>query len=299
MEKFCNHIEKLLAQHDYVVVPNLGGFVVQLQSAEILPNKIVPPLYNISFNPLMYHADGLLAIEIARHESISYRLSMEYIEKEVEIIKSILQSKGTYKIGNIGTLNYVSSGNYIFSPTNNSDFLPQNFNLSDLFVKTKALSSIEENRKIYITLSSSKIYKYVAAAMLVFGLFYTTPKLTDVGYTNNASFTSLKLDFKKTEVTNIQPLQTKNITFKDNTKITVEDSKNFHVIVASLKSKHTADKFCKELLENNFTNTHVLEPSKMYRVAIQSFSDKNEAIKFMENLRKTDNRFETAWVLCN
>jgi hypothetical protein len=298
MEKFCNHIEKLLAQHDYVVVPNLGGFVVQLHSAQLLPNQIVPPLYNIGFNPLMHHADGLLAIEIARQEHISYRLAMEYIEKEVEIIKSVLKSNGTCTIGKIGTLNLISSGNYIFSPSHNPDFLPQNFNLSELFIKTKAQNLIEGKRKIYITLPSTKLYKYAAAALLVFGLFCTTPKLTDVSRTNYASFVSLNLNLKKIQNTNIQPQQI--ITPSSNSsKIIVEDSKRFHVIVASLPSQHSADNFCKELIDNQFINAHVLEPTKIYRIAIQSFSERNEAIQYMENLRKTDNRFTTAWVLCN
>jgi len=299
MEKFCNHIEKLLAQHDYVVVPNLGGFVVQLHSAQVLPDKIVPPLYNIGFNPLMHHADGLLAIEIARHEHISYRLAMEYIEKEVEIIKSVLHSNGTCTIGNIGTLNLISTGNYIFSPTHNPDFLPQNFNLSELFIKTKAQNLIEGKRKIYITLTSIKIYKYAAAALLVFGLFCTTPKLTDESRTNNASFASLNLDIKKVQNTNIQSPQIITPTSGDSSKIIVEDSKRFHVIVASLPSQHSAESFCKELIDNHFVNAHILEPTRIYRIAIQSFSERNEAIQYMENLRKTDNRFNTAWVLCN
>jgi len=103
VEKFCHHIEKLLAQHDYVVVPNLGGFVVQIQSAEILTDCITPPLSTIGFNPLMHHADGLLAIEIARSEQISYRKAMEYIVNEVENIKSNLNMVGNVSFGNLGT----------------------------------------------------------------------------------------------------------------------------------------------------------------------------------------------------
>jgi hypothetical protein len=296
VEKFCNHIEKLLAQHDYVVVPNLGGFVVQLHSAQLLSDRIVPPLSNIGFNPLMFHADGLLAIEIARSEHISYRMAMEYIDKEVENIKSILLSTGNYTVGNIGTLNQISSGNYLFSPTQNPDFLPQNFNLNDLFITTKAQNSIEQNRKIYITLPSTKIYKYAAVAMLVFGLFCVSPKLTDVRQTNNASLASLNLNI---ENSSIQPAQAESVINNESFKTSIETDKNFHVIVASLPTQKSADKFCKELIENHFTEAHVLEPIKTYRIAIQSFSDKNEAIQFMENLRKTDYRFETAWVLCH
>ncbi len=98
------HIEKLLAQHDYVVVPELGGFVLQNQSAVILPDRIVPPLATISFNPLMHHADGLLAIEIARTEGISYRAAMEYLEREVNEIRLKLNTQNFLEIGNLGTL---------------------------------------------------------------------------------------------------------------------------------------------------------------------------------------------------
>ena len=116
MEKFCQHIEKLLAQHDYVVVPNLGGFVVQIQSASLFSDHITPPLSTIGFNPLMHHADGLLAIEIARSEKVSYRMAMEYIEKQVEQLKADLQSNGNISVGNLGTFHRNKPGDLFFTP---------------------------------------------------------------------------------------------------------------------------------------------------------------------------------------
>ena len=83
------------------------------------------------------------------------------------------------------------------------------------------------------------------------------------------------------------------------TATVTEEQQNFHVVVASLPNQSSADKFCKELVDADFTAAHVLPPTKIYRIAIQSFSDRDKAIQFMENLRKTDRRFETAWVLCN
>lgn len=68
MAKINQHIEKLLAYHDYVVVPGLGGFVVQHQSAKITAGHISAPTATVGFNSLMQHADGLLAIEVARAE---------------------------------------------------------------------------------------------------------------------------------------------------------------------------------------------------------------------------------------
>jgi CCDC81-like prokaryotic HU domain 1 len=93
VEKIYQHIEKLLAQHDYVVVPNLGGFVVQTQSAMFFSDHITPPQSSIGFNPLMHHSDGLLAIEIARTEGISYRAAIEAIDSEIDIIKKRLHKR--------------------------------------------------------------------------------------------------------------------------------------------------------------------------------------------------------------
>ena len=73
----------------------------------------------------------------------------------------------------------------------------------------------------------------------------------------------------------------------------------FHVVVASLRSQKAAETYCKVLLDNNFAEAHIINSAKLHKVILQSFEKKDEAINFMENLRKTDNRFETAWVMCD
>ena len=98
MENLNQYLEKLIARHDYVVVPGLGGFVVQFQSAEIHNNVIFPPCAVISFNPLMQHNDGLLAIEISRTEQISYRIAVELVNKLTLDIKSKLAAKDSVQI---------------------------------------------------------------------------------------------------------------------------------------------------------------------------------------------------------
>jgi len=80
--------------------------------------------------------------------------------------------------------------------------------------------------------------------------------------------------------------------------ITQETEKNFHVIVACLATKESAEAVCQNLIKKNHKEAHILEPVRTYRVAIQSFADKDEAIRCMENLRKSNPDFEAAWVLC-
>ena len=298
MEKFCQHIEKLLAHHDFAVVPGLGGFVVQMQSAQLLPDRITPPLATIGFNPLMHHADGLLAIEISRSERISYRLAMEYIDKEVEAINYRLKSSGQVRLGNLGVVLKNKSGNLEFQPIEKADYLTQNYGLSDLYIRTRNSSTDKESGKITIKFRPSVFYKYAAACLLFGGLFLFSNPVSDVRQADYANFASLSfLNAPSVAIDSVTTTPT------DTTSLVIQsqqptESYDFHVIVASLGDQKSADKFCETLLENNFANAQVLPPVKTYRVAIQSFSDRNQAIEFMENLRKTDSRFETAWVLC-
>ncbi len=297
VEKFCQHIEKLLAQHDYVVVPGLGGFVVQMQSAELLTDSITPPLSTIGFNPLMHHADGLLAIEIARSEQISYRKAMEYIESEVENIKSNLDKSGNIPVGNLGTFYQQAPGNLFFSPEVTVGFLPQNFELTHLYFSQRNKLRKDEKPRITLTLPSTRVFKYASVACLIAGLFLVSPKLSDMRQPDSADIASSAFYNFSQKAVIAQAV--KDTEKKSESIVQDVEPANYHVIVASLPTQEAAEDFCKELIGSNFHAAHVLPPSKTYRIAIQSFSDKDEAIQFMEHLRKSDTRFTTAWVYCN
>lgn len=298
MENISQHIEKLLAQHDYVVVPGLGGFVIQFQSAEIQTDRITPPCATIGFNPLMQHSDGLLAIEVSRIEKISYRQAMDFIQNETKILKSRLETNESIRIGNLGTFRFDDSKNIVFSPEIRPGFLPQNFGLTELYVRPR-LQTTKPQKEIRITISTGRFYKYAAIGLLLLGLFLTTSRVSDTRQSDYATLAPALFE-KSTEITVITPKQSDETTDETTTdNVESEVARNFYVVVASLPTKKSADKFCDELIESDFKNAQVLEPVKTYRIAIESFSNKAEAIRFMENLRETDKRFETAWVLCN
>ena len=333
MEKFYQHIENLLAKHDYVVVPNLGGFTIQMQSARILSDRITPPRATVCFNVLMSQADGLLAIEISRSEQISYRKAVEYIDEKVERIKDQLTSSGSIVIGNVGILQKNDFGSLTFNPVYKSSFLPQNLGLSDLYISKKLNENLNENRKITVSFPFSRVSKYAVAAMLLGGLFLVSPHISDLRKTDYASLASLPL-IHSTENFDVQvnpaklisedttgfvkrpnPAKIKVEVTKDEKRIENVDykavnsigagsiasssatDKNYHVIIASLPSEASADELCKELIKNKFMHAHVVNGStKTYRVAIQSFNTQEKAFGFMRNLRKADPKFETAWV---
>lgn len=299
MGKINQHIEKLLAYHDYVVVPGLGGFVVQHQSASIHDDRVNAPFATVGFNPLMHHADGLLAIEVARANGITYRKAMEIIDFEVNEIKNQLRISKNVSFGNLGTLELSENGSYGFVPGFMPEFLPFNLGLTDIYV-SKLESKIEKSRKISFVLPSVRTFKYAAAAALLFGMLMVSPHVNDFRRVNTADFISFSLNkpletgLVKVSDSNATVPATENVTGN----IQLNDSNSFHVVVASLPTQFTAEKYCESLREENYTSAHVIHPNKLYRIVLRSFADKSEAIAFMENLRKTDDRFETAWVLC-
>ncbi len=300
MEKISQYIEKLLARHDYVVIPGFGGFVVQFQSAEIENNVVFPPCGIISYNPLMLHNDGLLSIEISHALHINYRAANELVNREVEDLKTKIKANKTVHIGQLGSFNIDESQNLIFSPEKSPFFLPQNLGLYPLNLHKPLINNKNEIR---ITVTSGKFYNYAAAVLLIVSLFISTPRLTDVRHTNSAGLTPdfiLKSDKIKQHVESTSTAKMNlGYEIKKQEVLTPVPENNYHVIVASLETRKSADIFCKSLNISEYKNAHILVPAKIYRVAIESFSDKDEAIEYMENLRKTDKRFDTAWVLCD
>ena len=67
MNQLPTLIEYLLLNHDYVVIPDLGTFIVQLQDARRneAEEAFLPPIRSVRFNTELIHSDDLLVNSIA------------------------------------------------------------------------------------------------------------------------------------------------------------------------------------------------------------------------------------------
>jgi len=300
VDKINQHIEKMLSYHDYVVVPQLGGFVTQKQSAVIYSDKIIPPAYTICFNPLMKHADGLLAIEIARTEGITYRKAVELIESEVDYVKSQLAHSGIFKIENFGIIFINETGNIQFTPVEKFDFLPANLGLSEFYISPRNEKRTNESRKVTFTLPKVINIRNAAAAIMFFALLGISQQVNDMKNYEYADLSVITFaNLPEITVTPNNCTLLSDIESSTETSTVLKDADLFHVVVASLPTQKSADIFCKSLKKEKYDCAHILPQTKNYRVAIQSFKEKEDAIQFMISLRKSDIRFSSAWVLCN
>lgn len=303
MEKLYVHIEKLLGCNEYIVVPGIGGFVLQQQPASIIDDRIIAPRKVISFNALMHHSDGLLVIEIARTERISYRKAQELLHHETELFKHQLHSNGSFVFGNFGTFHITDESNFVFVPNIEAAFIPSNYGLNDLQLPdySKKQHQLEPTKQKLHSVKS--IMRYAAVVALLISMLFISERHPAYPDAQSAAIVSLsKLTWaakKQVQTDSALICDTTLQLTKDSVKSVITiNTEAYHVIVASMPTLHSAENYCQLLTEMNYPTAKVLEPVKTYRVAIKSFADKEEAIQYMEKLRTTNKVFETAWVLC-
>lgn len=255
----------------------------------------------------MQHADGLLAIEIARSEGITYRKAVESIENSVSQIKAHLNNSRYLDMGVLGLLEKDTQDSLVYVPAANLSFIPANLGLQDVMVKAPFVQI--PVRTDHVRLPSKHLWRYAAAAVLVMGMLFVSPELNDSARTESANL--LSFSFLENEIpsqcadtlviaadTVADPCPELVETVTETGEVENNDADLYHVVVASLPTQASADSYCEILKAENHECAHVLSKIKTYRVAIKSFDDRSEAIRFMEELRLTDERFETAWVLC-
>lgn len=132
MIQIGRHIEILLLSNDCVIVPGLGGFVTHKVDARYDKNDCIflPPIRTLGFNPQLQLNDSLLVISYVEAFDISYPEALRMIEAEVEELKQILVTDGSYEMNGIGTLYLNKEGTVVFEPCEAGVLTPDLYALS-------------------------------------------------------------------------------------------------------------------------------------------------------------------------
>ncbi|MDR2139112.1 MAG: SPOR domain-containing protein [Tannerella sp.] len=118
MLRISVHIERLLPVNDCVIVPGLGGFVLQSQPAVYAAeaHAFYPPHREIVFNPALGHNDGLLSESYMRSYGMGFGDAQFLLKKDVEDLKAELEAKGFVSLGAAGSFRKEKEGGYLFQP---------------------------------------------------------------------------------------------------------------------------------------------------------------------------------------
>jgi len=182
MKDLILHIERLLPEHDCIVVPGLGGFVQNETEARLLHNKetFYPRGKETSFNARLTFNDGILVQSYQEVCEISFEEAVERVREEVREIHLMLDEGKFVRFGRIGTIHKTDQGSLQFRPDNRNLFYPESYGLMPFVYPNlenrsrKPVKAVPKKRRedtfIHIRLSKRSFQNFLtgaAASLLV------------------------------------------------------------------------------------------------------------------------------------
>ncbi len=306
------HIKDLLVLHDCVILPQLGGFVVNTVSANYNERTGVftPPARKIVFNHLLSYNDGLLISHIAQRLSLNYEEAQGNVQLIVNDWLDKLRNHETIQLSDLGSLKLNQEGQVMFNDQSEYNISADMFGLSTFhFSSIDDVAQIESPNKHLVrrTVSSKSVRQIAASVTILVSLLLISPEIKNSS--NQAAFSTFQAT--NTEVVNesspSKAVETIEVTAPETTptvieeeipdtkEVTTPDNKYF-LIAGSFKTQAQAQQFIKKLNRKNITTAEILPVNNgRIRVSMEGFTEKQEALNAMQNYR-SKNGFSSVWV---
>lgn len=299
MTEFYTFLEHLLYEHECVIIPNFGGFVVNAQgfSFNEKEGKIHPKKKFVAFNEKLKTDDRFLSTEWAKKKSIPQKEAAVEIANISKELKSLLISEGVLSIGVLGSFTLIQENRISFSP--NPDF---NADLAvfGLFPVGLGYTSVIKEKKPELIAApiaedlpeitpeeikpvqlSRSIYVYAFIAFILGGLgafFLTAPPTNQ----SQSSLNPIKIEKKVIPVAAVVvPLADTIKTLPAPVVVVVVEKEKLvqadviYLVAASFQSLTQAEKGLKELKSRGFEQAEIIlknEKTKFYRISLGSES---------------------------
>lgn len=110
--RLAKHLEELLLRHHCVVIPSLGGFVMEECPAHYdeATHLAYPPHVRLGFNASLIHQDGLLVERYAGVYAVSLRRARLMLEDDVRRLRQSLARLRSYELRGVGRLTLGADG---------------------------------------------------------------------------------------------------------------------------------------------------------------------------------------------
>lgn len=296
MTEFYTFLEHLLYDHECVIIPQFGGFVVNAQDFQFnaQEGKIYPKRKCVAFNEKLKTDDRFLTTEWAKKKSISQKEASIEITAISKELKSQISTQGYLTIGELGAFTLNSENRLSFSP--NPDFnadlsvfglfpvglghaLPKEKKtvLEEAPVAEDLPSYTPEPSPIKVSRSA---YVYALMAFIIGGIgafFLTEP----AGNQSQSSLNPIKIEKKVATPVAFAapavptPVQVDTVQKEViATPASVEapaDQEVIYLVAASFQSLTQAEKGLKEFKSRGFDQAEIIlknEQTKFYRISL-------------------------------
>lgn len=296
MTEFYTFLEHLLYEHECVIIPQFGGFVVNAQDFQFnaKEGKIYPKRKCVAFNEKLKTDDRFLTTEWAKKQSISQKEASFEITAISKDLKSQISTQGYLTIGELGAFTLNSENRLSFSP--NPDF---NADLSVFGLFPVGLGhTIPKEKKPVLEVVpvaedlpsytpepspikvSRSTYVYALIAFIIGGLgafFLTEPSSQQ----SQSSLNPIKIEKKVAAPAAVAapavpaPVQVDTIQKKVIPAPVLEeapaDQDVIYLVAASFQSLTQAEKGLKEFKSRGFDQAEIIlkdEQTKFYRISL-------------------------------
>jgi hypothetical protein len=298
MTEFYSFLEHLLYEHECVIIPQLGGFVVNAKDFTFneQEGKIYPKKKYVAFNEKLKTDDRLLSTEWAKNKAISLKEASLEIADLSKRIKSELTSSGTVQLGILGifTLNQENRISFSPNPDFNADLsvfglfpvglgqIPARVEKKPVLIPaitTEDLPEISSTGHQPVKLTKS-VYAYALLAFLIGGLgafFLTAPATNQSQSSLNPIKIEKKVDMGPAKtlapaVVDTLPVKTIEapVVTPDNTP-EIKEEDVIYLVAASFQSLKQAEKGLKEFKSRGFDQAEIIlknEQTKFYRISL-------------------------------
>ena len=142
-------IRELLFDHDCVIVPEFGGFLVQYKGARIdeARRSVHPPTKEVGFNKQLTRNDGLLVDSVAKRDDVRFEQARARVAEQVEGWQRTLGHGGRVEVTGVGTFWTDSAKNLRFEPDPHANFLKDAYGLRAVVASPIAKPVVVETLK--------------------------------------------------------------------------------------------------------------------------------------------------------
>ena len=324
MENLVKYTSKLIAQHNCVIIPELGAFLAHSipASYNVEDGIFMPPHRTLGFNSQITIDDALLLSEYIDEQQLTYEEAGKALHKDVANLRHELSSKGTVRFGELGTFSMNVTGNITFDPAPNGIDDPYNFGFEPILIPL--LSECDKNDIVIKRRSIKKYVSVAVAAMLTFFIFSPVgdsayePSLK-AGFTAGETMPVVKEAAKEVatkglcEIEPVADTVTETIITKPQAAepavevqaeaveapateepAKIDNGPTYSIIVASTPNEEKANLAIQELSAKMQAEYHVVKGGGRHRIAHSSYSNHNEANDALAQVKGT---FPDAWVL--
>ena len=330
MNQLFLHIEYTLHQHNCVIVPGLGGFVVNTIPSQKEDLSIFhSPKCELIFNSSLTYNDGLLTESYMRVYNIPFESASQKIDAAVKEVVTTLRDKRHLDLGDLGSFELNENNGMVYNsiPFERPEFYglstaslkpiiqlkPKTVNMPVAAVEEKkprsimpkiaigaAVAAVVALIMLIMPMQDSVMRHQTAQIMTESNIFGNNEKPKKSADQSMGATANAVNENNGTMVTGMADVENETINKETDkpvgSSVASGTSPMYYIIVGVYEVRSVADKMLENLRSEGYTNCNTIDKSNRIDVYAASFTTREEANKIANELRQNAN-YRDAWVL--